>query len=106
MNFSTMILAVSVVMELFLVSAERHDDLLTASIESTELWYNPWPAPNDQARVADEPRRIPSSVCVAAGDSRTSASDGVGAACYHCSSWDGCASAPGVIIGTFPAPKT
>jgi hypothetical protein len=81
MNFSTMILAVSVVMELFLISADRHDDLFTASIESTELWYNPWPAPFDQAHVADGPRRIPSSVCVVAGDIRASASDGVGAAC-------------------------
>jgi hypothetical protein len=80
MNFSVMLLAISVVIQLFLIGADRHDDLFTASIESTELWYNPWPAPNDQANVADGPCRIPSRVCVPADDSQTSASNGVRAA--------------------------
>jgi hypothetical protein len=81
MNFSAMCLAICVVIQLFLISADRHDDLFTVSIDSTELWFNPWQAPDDQARVADGPSGIPSSVCVAAGDSRASAPDGVRAAC-------------------------
>jgi hypothetical protein len=80
MNFTAMFLAISVVMQLFLISADRHDDLYTASIESTELWYNPWPAPGDQTQVADGPCGIPSRVCVPTDNSQTSASDGVRAA--------------------------
>jgi hypothetical protein len=53
MNFTAIFLAISVVMQLFLISADRHDDLYTASIESTELWYNPWPAPGDQTDHAE-----------------------------------------------------
>jgi hypothetical protein len=80
MNFTAMFLAISVVMQLFLISADRHDDLYTASIESTELWYNPWPAPGDQTHVADGPCGIPSRVCVPMDNRQTSASDGVRAA--------------------------
>lgn len=80
MNFTAMFLAISVVMQLFLISADRHDDLFTVSIESTELWYNPWPAPGDQTRIADGPCGIPSRVCAPTDGSQTSASDGVRAA--------------------------
>ena len=79
-NLSAMLLAIAVVIQIFLISAEPHDDLVTASIESTELWYSPWPAPNDQTHVADRPCSVPSSACVPVGDSQTSASDGVRAA--------------------------
>jgi hypothetical protein len=75
-----MLLAILVVFQLFLISADRHDDLFTASIEATELWYNPWPAPGDKTNVADGPCSVPSSVCAPAGDSQTSASNGVRAA--------------------------
>jgi hypothetical protein len=75
-----MLLTFAVVIQIFLISAERHDDLATASIDSTELWYSPWPAPNDQTHVADGPCSVPSRVCVPAGDSQTSVSDGVRAA--------------------------
>jgi hypothetical protein len=77
MNFSAMLLAIFVVIQLFLISADRHDDLFTASIESAELWFNPWPAPSDRTNVADGPCGIPSRVCVPAGGSQTSASNGV-----------------------------
>jgi hypothetical protein len=75
-----MLLAIAVVIQIFLVSAERDDDLVTASIESTELWYSPWPAPNDRTHVADRPCSVPSRVCVPAGDSQTRASDSARAA--------------------------
>ena len=52
-NLSFVLLAVAVAIELVcLINLDRHAELFTASIESTELWHNPWPAPGDQIRVA------------------------------------------------------
>ena len=80
MNFPVFFLTISVVMQLFLISTDRHDDLFTASIESTELWYNPWPAPGDRTQVADGPCGIPSRGCAPTDGRESSASDGVRAA--------------------------
>jgi hypothetical protein len=80
-KLSVELLAIAVLIELIcLVSADRHADPLTVSIESTELWYNPWPAPGDQTRVANGQCGIPSGSCVPADHSQSSASHGVRAA--------------------------
>jgi hypothetical protein len=69
-KLSAKLLAIAVLIELIcLVGAERHADPLTVSIESTELWYNPWPAPGDQTLVANGQCRIPQGVCVPADGS-------------------------------------
>jgi hypothetical protein len=80
-NLSTRLLAIAVMIELVcLVAAARHPDLFTVSIEATELWPNPWPAPGDPPPAANGPCRIPSSVCVPEDNSQPRASKGVGAA--------------------------
>ena len=54
-KFSEMLFASAVVIGLFwLVSADRQADLFTVTIESTELWRNPWPAPGDQPAAGRE----------------------------------------------------
>jgi hypothetical protein len=71
---SVELLAIAVLIELIcLVGAERHADPLPMSIESTELWYNPWPAPGDQTRVANGRCGIPSAGCVPSDSNRPSA---------------------------------
>jgi len=48
-----MLLAIAVVIELlWLVGVDRYAEPVSVSIESTELWYNPWPAPGDRTEVA------------------------------------------------------
>ena len=80
-KLSVELLAIAVLIELIcLAGAERHADPLTVSIESTELWYNPWPSPGDQTLVANGQCGIPSRVCVPADGSRSSASNGIRAA--------------------------
>ena len=80
-KFSVMLLAIAVVIEVAcLARAEPYADLLPVSIETTELWYNPWPAPGDRTAVADEKCRIPSGACAPADDSRASVSNGARAA--------------------------
>jgi hypothetical protein len=77
-NFPVILLAIAVVIELAcLAGADPHTDFFAVSIESTELWYNPWPAPGDRAYAANGQCRNSSGVCVPAGSSRTSASSGV-----------------------------
>ncbi|WP_291688693.1 hypothetical protein [Bradyrhizobium sp.] len=45
-NFSMMLLAIAVAIELsWLVGPYRYAGLFPVSIETTELWRNPWPAP-------------------------------------------------------------
>jgi hypothetical protein len=76
-NLSATLLAIAVVIELVcLIGAGRHPGLFTASIESTELWLDPWPAPGDQTRVANGQCKIPSGACIAAERSQPSASNG------------------------------
>jgi hypothetical protein len=85
---SAKLLAIAVLIELiflvgaerFLIGAGRHPNPVTVSIEATELWYNPWPAPGDQTLVANGQCRIPSGACVPAGNSQTSGSNDVRAA--------------------------
>jgi hypothetical protein len=80
-KLSVELLAIAVLIELIcLVGADRHANPLTVSIESTELWYNPWPAPGDQTLVANGQCGIPSGGCVPADNSQSSASHGVRAA--------------------------
>jgi hypothetical protein len=80
-KLSVELLAIAVLIELIcLVGADRHANPLTVSIESTELWYNPWPAPGDQTLVANRQCGIPSGGCIPADNSQSSASNGVRAA--------------------------
>ena len=79
-KFSVMLLAIAVVIEVAWLAREPHDDRFPVSIESTELWYNPWPTPGDRTSVANGKCGIPSDVCAPAGDSRASVSNGVRAA--------------------------
>jgi len=80
-KFSVMLLAIAVVFEVaWLARAEPRADLVPVSIESTELWYNPWPAPGDRTSVANEKCGIPPDLCVPAEDSRASVSNGARAA--------------------------
>jgi hypothetical protein len=54
MKFSVMLLAVAVVIELlWFIGVDRYVEPVSVSIESTELWYNPWPAPGHQTGVAN-----------------------------------------------------
>ena len=80
-KLSVELLAIAVLIELIcLVGAEQHANPVTVSIESTELWYNPWPAPDGQTLVAKGRCGIPPGSCVPADSSQSSASNGVGAA--------------------------
>jgi hypothetical protein len=80
-KLSVELLAIAVLIEVIcLVGADRHANPLTVSIESTELWHNPWPAPGDQTLVANRQCGIPSGGCVRAGNSQSGASNGVRAA--------------------------
>ena len=46
MKSSVILLAIVVAVELvWLVGMGRYDDHFSASISSTELWYDPWPSP-------------------------------------------------------------
>jgi hypothetical protein len=76
---SVELLAIAVLIELIcLVGAERQGNPGTVSIESTELWYNPWPAPGDQTVVGNGQCGIPPGVCVPADSSQPAAIDGAG----------------------------
>jgi hypothetical protein len=80
-KLSVELLAIAVLIELIcLVGADRNANLPTVSIESTELWYNPWPAPGDQTLVANGQCGIPSGGCAPADNSQSSAPHGVRAA--------------------------
>ena len=80
-NLSATLLALAVVIELVcLIGAERHSNLSTVSIESTELWANPWPAPGNQTLVANGQCKTPSGVCVPAENSQPGTSNGTRAA--------------------------
>jgi hypothetical protein len=80
-TLSAELLAIAVLIELIcLVVAGRRPDPASVSIEATELWYNPWPAPGDPTLVANGPCRIPLQACVPADNSRPSAANGVRAA--------------------------
>jgi hypothetical protein len=80
-RLSVELLAIAVLIELIcLVGAERHADPANVSIEATELWYNPWPAPGDQTLVASGKCGIPPGVCVPADTSPTNSADGTRAA--------------------------
>lgn len=57
MKFTIIFLAVVVVVELVrVVGMDRYAEQFSVSVESTELWYNPWPAPGDQTGVASDHR--------------------------------------------------
>jgi hypothetical protein len=76
-KFSVMLLAIAVVIELlWLVGVGRYAEPVSVSIESTELWYNPWPAPGDRTDVASGRSRIPPSAGVSADRSKTGAAAG------------------------------
>jgi hypothetical protein len=76
-EFSIMVLAIAVVVELvWFIGADRYVNLFTASIEATELWHNPRPAPGDQTDVASGRSRMPSNAGVPAADRKTGAAAG------------------------------
>ena len=76
-NFSVMLLAVAIAIEfLWLNGLDRHAEPVSVSIESTELWYNPWPAPGDRTDVANGPSPIPPRAGVPADRSKTGAAAG------------------------------
>jgi hypothetical protein len=76
-NFLMMSLAVAVVIGLvLLIGVDRHAEPVSVSIESTELWYNPWPASGDQTDVANARSRISPSAGVSADHSKTGAAAG------------------------------
>ena len=67
MKFSIVFLTVVVLIELvWFVGMDRYVDHSSVSIESTELSFNPWPAPGDQPDVAGGPSRDPLSASTAA----------------------------------------
>jgi hypothetical protein len=68
-NFLVMLLAIAVAIELlWLAGVDRY-----AEPVSTELWYNPWPAPGDRTDVANGQSRIPPNAGVPADHSKTGA---------------------------------
>jgi hypothetical protein len=72
-----MLLAIAVVIELlWLFGVERYAEPVPVSIESTELWYNPWPAPDDRIDVANGRSPIPPRAGVPADRSKTGAAAG------------------------------
>lgn len=72
MKSSIIVLAVVVAVELvWLVGMGRYVDHYSVSIESTELWYNPWVAPGDRTGVMNGGNRSPSGPGVAADSSKT-----------------------------------
>jgi len=72
-----MLLAVAIAIEfLWLNGLDRHAEPVSVSIESTELWYNPWPAPGDRTDVANGRSPIPPSAGVPADRSKTGAAAG------------------------------
>jgi hypothetical protein len=76
-KFSILLLVIAVVVELVcFIGVDRYVNLFTASIEATELWYNPWPAPGDQTDVASGRSRMPSNAGVPAADRKTGAAAG------------------------------
>ena len=76
-NFSVMLLAIAVAIELlWLVGVDRYAEPVSVSIESTELWYNPWPAPGDRTDVASGRSPILPSAGVPADRSKTGAAAG------------------------------
>ena len=76
-KFSVMLLAIAVVIELlWLFGVDRYAEPVPVSIESTELWYNPWPAPGDRTDVANGRSQILPSAGVPADRSKTGAAAG------------------------------
>ena len=76
-TFSVMLLAIAVVIELlWLKGLDRYAEPVSVSIESTELWYKPWPAPGDQTDVANGRSLIPPSAGVTADHGKTGAAAG------------------------------
>jgi len=72
-----MLLAIAVVIELlWLIGVDRYAEPVPVSIESTELWYNPWPAPGDRTDVASGPSPILPSAGVPADRRKTGAAAG------------------------------
>ncbi len=80
MNSSLILLAIVGVVGLFwLGDIGRHSDRYAVTIESTELWFNPWPGPGDRTDVAGARSRIWSGTAIppdygtsgSAGDRRT-----------------------------------
>jgi len=72
-----MLLAIAVVIELlWLFGIERYAEPVPVPIESTELWYNPWPAPGDRTDVANGRSQILPSAGVPADRSKTGAAAG------------------------------
>ncbi len=76
-KFSVMLLAIAVVIELlWLIGVDRYAEPVSVSIESTELWYNPWPAPGDRTDVANGRSPIPPRAGVPADRRKTGAAAG------------------------------
>jgi len=72
-----MLLAVAIAIELlWLNGLDRHAEPVSVSIESTELWYNPWPAPGDRTDVANGRSPIPPRAGVPADHGKTGAAAG------------------------------
>ena len=68
-NFSVMLFAVAVVIGLvWLIGVDRYAEPVSVSIESTELWFDPWPAPGDRTDVANGRSGIPPSAGVPSSD--------------------------------------
>ena len=67
MKFSIIFLTVVVLIELvWFVGMDRYVEHRSVSIESTELWFNPWSAPGDQTDVAGGRSKAPLSASTAA----------------------------------------
>jgi len=63
-NVLVMLLAIAVSIELlWLAGVDRYAEPVSVSIESTELWYNPWPAPGDRTDVANGRARSRRAPC-------------------------------------------
>jgi hypothetical protein len=76
-NFLVILLAIAVSIELlWFAGVDRYAEPVSVSIESTELWYNPWPAPGDRTDVANGQSRIPPSARVPADHRKTGAAAG------------------------------
>jgi hypothetical protein len=70
------LLTIALAVELVsLIGAERYANLLTVSIESTELWFNPWSASGDQTDVANDRSKMPSSASIPADNGQTGAAN-------------------------------
>jgi hypothetical protein len=67
MKLSIVFLAVLVLIELvWFVGMDRYVEHRSVSIESTELSFNPWPAPGGETDIAGERSKAPLSASTAA----------------------------------------